>query len=153
MDYVQKTAQKQPEIVLCAGMKTFEIAKLENYVINFIRILWFIWDLVLVLFDSHKDLVFGKNFGFNILGFLGVNWAQKWTRTINFGYIMFPLKQLILKDCSETAFVLWKMYLWSNFSKRESYLREEWPKNSPKAPLDCHENIWKFKTWQPKMLH
>ena len=117
MDYVQKTAQKQPEIVLCAGMKTFEIAKLENYVINFIRILWFIWDLVLVLFDSHKDLVFGKNFGFNILGFLGVNWAQKWTRTINFGYILFPLKQLILKDCSETAFVLWKMYLWSKFQQ------------------------------------
>ena len=29
--YVQKTAQKQPEIVLSAGMKTFEISKLENY--------------------------------------------------------------------------------------------------------------------------
>ena len=26
-----KTAQKQPEIVLCAGMKTFEISKLKNY--------------------------------------------------------------------------------------------------------------------------
>ena len=29
--YVQKTAQKQPKIVLSAGMKTFEISKLENY--------------------------------------------------------------------------------------------------------------------------
>ena len=29
--YLQKTAQKQPEIVLSAGMKTFEILKLENY--------------------------------------------------------------------------------------------------------------------------
>ena len=29
--YVQKTAQKQPKIVLTAGMKTFEISKLENY--------------------------------------------------------------------------------------------------------------------------
>ena len=29
--YVQKTAQKQPKIVLSAGMKTFQISKLENY--------------------------------------------------------------------------------------------------------------------------
>ena len=29
--YVQKTTQKQPEAVLSAGMKTFEISKLENY--------------------------------------------------------------------------------------------------------------------------
>ena len=29
--YVQKTAQKQPRIVLSASMKTFEISKLENY--------------------------------------------------------------------------------------------------------------------------
>ena len=29
--YVQKTAQKQPKIVLSAGMKTFAISKLENY--------------------------------------------------------------------------------------------------------------------------
>ena len=29
--YVKKTAQKQPIIVLSAGMKTFEISKLENY--------------------------------------------------------------------------------------------------------------------------
>ena len=29
--YVQKTAQKQPKIVLSAGMKTFEISRLENY--------------------------------------------------------------------------------------------------------------------------
>ena len=29
--YVQKTVQKQPETELSAGMKTFEILKLENY--------------------------------------------------------------------------------------------------------------------------
>ena len=29
--HVQKTAQKQPRIVLSADMKTFEISKLENY--------------------------------------------------------------------------------------------------------------------------
>ena len=28
--YVQKAAQKQPKIILSAGMKTFEISKLEN---------------------------------------------------------------------------------------------------------------------------
>ena len=60
-----------------------------------------------VLFDSHKDVVSGKFLGFgNVLGFPGVNWAQKWTKTIKFGYVPFPLKHLILKDCSETVFVL-----------------------------------------------
>ena len=29
--YVRKTTQKQPKIVLSAGMKTFEISRLENY--------------------------------------------------------------------------------------------------------------------------
>ena len=29
--YVQKTAQKQPKIVLSAGMKSFETSKLKNY--------------------------------------------------------------------------------------------------------------------------
>ena len=29
--YVQKTAQKQPKIILSAGMKTSEVSKLENY--------------------------------------------------------------------------------------------------------------------------
>ena len=56
------------------------------------------WDLGLV---SGKILFFG-----NILGFQGVKWAQKWTKTVKFGYVPFPLKRLILKDCSETVFVL-----------------------------------------------
>ena len=30
--YVQKTTQKQPKFVLSAGMETFEISKLENYI-------------------------------------------------------------------------------------------------------------------------
>ena len=37
VSYVQKTAQKQPKIVLSVGMKLFEISKLENYLINFVR--------------------------------------------------------------------------------------------------------------------
>ena len=59
-----------------------------------------------MLFDSHKDVVSGKNFFGNILDFVGVHWAQKWTKTINFGYVPFPFKHLILKDCSETVFAL-----------------------------------------------
>ena len=34
VDYVQKATQKQPKIVLSAGMKTFEISNLENYKSN-----------------------------------------------------------------------------------------------------------------------
>ena len=34
MGYVQKTTQKQPKIVLSAGMKTSEISKLKNYKIK-----------------------------------------------------------------------------------------------------------------------
>ena len=37
--YVLKTNQKQPKIVLFASMKTFEISKFENYLINSLRIL------------------------------------------------------------------------------------------------------------------
>ena len=58
-----------------------------------------------MLFNSHKDVVSGKVFG-NIFGFLGANWAQKLTKTVNFGYVKFLLKHLILKGCSETVFVL-----------------------------------------------
>ena len=38
--YVQKTAQKQPKIVLSAGMKTIEISKLENYKLSDINETW-----------------------------------------------------------------------------------------------------------------
>ena len=34
MGYGQKTAQKQPKIVLSAVIKTFKISKLENYKSN-----------------------------------------------------------------------------------------------------------------------
>ena len=37
--YFQRTAQKQPKIVISAGMKLFETSKLENYLIKFARIL------------------------------------------------------------------------------------------------------------------
>ena len=92
--------------------------KKMGFFINFIRILCFIWDLGLALFDIHKDSISGKFLVFgNILGLLEENWAQKWTKTINFGYVLFLLKHLILKDCSETVFVLWKAFLWLKFQQ------------------------------------
>ena len=59
------------------------------------------WDLGLVLSHSPKDVVSGKIkvFG-NILCFPGVNWAQIWTKTQNFGYVPFPLKDISFKDSS-----------------------------------------------------
>ena len=64
------------------------------------------WDLGLVLCDIPKDLVSGKILVFgNILCFPGVNWAQKWTKTVNFGYVSFPLKDRILEHCSHNIFV------------------------------------------------
>ena len=55
-----------------------------------------------MLFDSHKDVVSGKSLVLcNTLGFPGVNWTQKWTKTFNFGHVPFQLKHLIGKDCLE----------------------------------------------------
>ena len=129
--------------------------------VNFIRILWFIWDLVLVLFDIHKDVVSGKILVFsNILGFPGVNWAQKWTKTFNFGYVLFPLKHLILKDCLETVFVLWDTtYRWSKFQQTCAIFRGERAEKTTVLErivpwmLHRHENILTFIPWQPQMLN
>ena len=64
------------------------------------------WDLGLVSSDSPKDVVSGKIKAFgNILCFPGVNWAQIWTKTQNFGYVPFPLKDINLKSSSYTIFV------------------------------------------------
>ena len=45
-------------------LKSPFLAKKNFFLINFIRILWFICDLGLVLFDSHKDVVSGKKISF-----------------------------------------------------------------------------------------
>ena len=75
----------------------------KNWVffINYIRILRFTWDLQLTLFDSPKDVVSETVLVFDrSLYFPGVNWAQKWTKTVNFGYVLLSLKDTILEDCS-----------------------------------------------------
>ena len=69
--------------------------------------------MVLVSFDSHNDLVSVKIFvSGNILDFPRVNWAQKMTKTFNFGYFPFRLKHLILKYCEKNV-CLMRGYLWS----------------------------------------
>ena len=76
------------------------------------------WDLGLVSYDNPKVIVFGKILVFgNILCFLGVNWAQKWTKTVNFGYVPFPLKDRILEHCSHNVFVSRYSTSGPNFSK------------------------------------
>ena len=78
MGYVYKTAQKQPKIVLSAGMKLFEISKLENYFNNFCKNSVIYLGLGLVLFDSQKDVVSGKNFGLSqYFGFSEGKWGPK----------------------------------------------------------------------------
>ena len=90
----------------------------KNSLINFVRILWFVCNLGLVLFDSQKDKVSGKNFSFwQYFGFFGVSWVQKWTKIINVGCALLPLKHLILKDCLEAVFFLWKTHLWLKFQQ------------------------------------
>ena len=63
------------------------------------------WDLGLVSSDGPKDAVSGKILVFwNVFHFLGINWAQIWTKTQNFGYVSFHLQDTILKDYSYTVF-------------------------------------------------
>ena len=65
------------------------------------------WDLGLVSSDSPKDVVCGKiKVSSNIFFFRGVNWAPKWTKTVNFGYVPFPLKEISFKDSSYSVTVL-----------------------------------------------
>ena len=67
-----------------------------------------------MLLGSPKDVVSGKSL---VFGNSGVNWAQKWTKTVNFGYVPFWLKDIILKDCSEAVFVLLETTSGKSFSK------------------------------------
>ena len=64
-------------------------------------------DPELTLFDIPKDVVFEKILAFsNIFGFPAVNWAPKWNKTVNFGCLPFKLKSKLLKDFSNTVFIL-----------------------------------------------
>ena len=57
------------------------------------------------LFDSPKNAVFAEILVFgSILGFPGVNFAQRWTKTVNFEYVPFPPKFEFLKYFSSSIF-------------------------------------------------
>ena len=85
------------------------------------------------LFDKNKDAVSGKILFFgNILGFLGINWSQKWTKIVNFRCVLFPLKHLISKDCSDLSLSYKRSSSGQNFSKRESNLGEKGTETSQK---------------------
>ena len=45
-----------------------------------------------------------------------LNWAQKWTKSVNFGCIPSESKLKLLKDFSETVFTLLEEYLWSKLT-------------------------------------
>ena len=102
-----------------------------GFFINYITIPGFLEDLRLVLFDSSKDVAFWKIFVFDkILGFLEVNWTQKWTKTINFGHVPFPPKYIILKDFSHTAFS-YKIIPLVKVSAKSSLI---WGRKNPEFP-------------------
>ena len=106
------------------------------FLLNFTKIIWFFWDLRLTLYDIPKDvglwLVLGEILAFsNIFGFLAVNWALKWTKTINFGCFPFEPKFKTLTVFSNTVFVLLGTTS-DYFSKIEQYLGEYSPKKPPK---------------------
>ena len=65
-----------------------------------------------------KDVVFAKILVFsNIFGFPAVHQAPKWNKTVNFGCLPFKLKFKILKDFSNTVFVLPEATSGQSFSK------------------------------------
>ena len=104
------------------------------------------WDLGLVLCDIPKDVVSGKILVFgNILCFPGVNWAQIWTKTVNFGYVPFLLKDISFKDFSYSIIGLSYSTSGPNFSKIRPYLGEKELKNPQKWAISWmlhrHETI------------
>ena len=73
-----------------------------------------------MLFITPRGTVFAEILVFsNIFGFLAVNWAPKWTETVNFSCIPFELKFKILKDFSNLVFLIGD-YLWSKFQQYQT---------------------------------
>ena len=114
--------------------------RLWIFSINIARILWFFWDLGLTLFDSAKDVVFAEILFFgNILVFRRINWAQIWTKTINFGYIPFLPKLKFLNFFWNSVFVI--LTTTSSLASSDYfnliwlYLWEQAPKSPPKRAL------------------
>ena len=103
--------------------------------LKFTTILWFFWDLGLTLFNIPKDVLFLEILVLsNIFGFPAVNWAQKWTKTLNFEFISFATKFKILKNFSNNVFVLFEDYFWSKSQQDQTIFggaKPKCPKNRP----------------------
>ena len=63
--------------------------------------------------------------------FFHQHWAQKWTKTVNFGYALFLLKHKIFKDCSNTVFFLWETTSCQNVKKIGPYLGKKGLRTPP----------------------
>ena len=127
------------------------------FLLNLAKILWFLWDMGLKLFDIPKDAAFGEIVVLsNILGFPAINWAPKWTKTVNFGCVPSELKFKTLKEFSNTAFVLSKDYLCSKFQQDWTIFCGVSAQNPIKGAiswmLNQYKQLWKFLTSQPQML-
>ena len=105
--------------------------KYGGFLLNFTRILWPFWDLVLTLFGISKDLVFAEILVFSIIfRFPALNWTLKCTKTVNVGCVPFEPKWTILKDFSITMFVLLETSSGQNFRRSNNI----WGSRSPKIP-------------------
>ena len=77
--------------------------------------------------------------------FFHQHWAQKWTKTVNFGHAPFLLKHKIFKDCSNTVLPYERLSL----VKMSTKLGHIWERKGPETPqkraiswmLHHHENI------------
>ena len=75
-------------------------------------------------------LVFSKSFCF-----LMVNWAPIWTETVNLNCIPFEPKFKILKDFSNTVFLIGDC-LWSKFQQDQTiFVESKGQKNPKKGPF------------------
>ena len=102
------------------------------FLLNFTRILWFFWGIVLTLFDIPKE-----HFWFSgDLAIVLVHWVPKWTKPITFGCVPFDLKFKILKDFPNTV-PYWRLPL---VRIREI---EETPRNPKRGHLMDAESIRK----------
>ena len=127
------------------------------FFINFIRILWFLWDLKVMLLDSAEDEVVGEILVFtNIFYFSGLNKAQKWTKTVNFGYVPLRKNSKFWKVLQILCLHNERIPLLKILAKSSLIWGERGP-NPPKWAiswmLNRYENLWNFITWQPQMLY
>ena len=72
----------------------------------------------ITLFDIYEDSVFAEIFILGkFFGFPGETWTPKWTKTVNFGCFSLESKFKILKNFSNTVFVLLEEYPCSKFQQ------------------------------------